>query len=96
MTVISFAHARGDRIAINAEIKAEILRRLYQSHPEGLGNEILDNHHGEEAVMDVLQDLEEHGLIHKGDVHMDAQGDRNLVLPIKLTSTGADAPNKDD
>ncbi|MGM3423932.1 hypothetical protein [Pseudomonas benzopyrenica] len=78
-------------MAINAELKAEILRRLYHSHPSGLGSEILDNHHGEDAVMDVLQDLQEHGLIDKGNVHVDAQGDRSLVLPIKLTSAGADA-----
>jgi hypothetical protein len=78
-------------MAINAELKAEILRRLYHSHPAGLGSEILDNHHGEEAVMDVLQDLQEHGLIHKGNVHAGAQGERSLVLPIKLTSAGADA-----
>lgn len=27
-------------MAINAELKAEILRRLYHSHPAGLGSEI--------------------------------------------------------
>ncbi|AXA66265.1 MULTISPECIES: hypothetical protein [Pseudomonas] len=78
-------------MAINAELKAEILRRLYHSHPAGLGNEILDNHHGDNAVMEVLHDLQEHGLIHKGNIHVGAQGERSLVLPIKLTSAGADA-----
>lgn len=78
-------------MAINAELKAEILRRLYHSHPAGLGNEILDNHHGDNAVMEVLHDLQEHGLIHKGNIHVGALGERSLVLPIKLTSAGADA-----
>lgn len=77
-------------MAINAELKAEILRRLYHSHPEGLGSEILDNHHGEDAVIDVLQDLQEHGLIQKGHLSVDTQGQRSLTPPVKLTSAGAD------
>ncbi|WP_278439826.1 hypothetical protein [Pseudomonas oryzihabitans] len=78
-------------MAINAELKAEILRRLYHSHPEGLGGEILDNHNGEEAVMDVLQDLQEHGLIQKGNLSIGSNGERSLAPPVKLTSAGADA-----
>lgn len=78
-------------MAINAELKAEILRRLLHSHPNGLGSEVLDNHHGEDAVVDVLEDLQDRGLIQKGNVYIGAQGDRSLVLPIKLTSAGVDA-----
>lgn len=77
-------------MATDAELKAEILRRLYHSHPEGLGNEILDNHYGEESVMDVLQDLQQHGPIQKGHLSVDTQGQRALTPPVKLTSAGAD------
>ncbi|MCO7593932.1 MULTISPECIES: hypothetical protein [Pseudomonas] len=78
----------------NDALRAEVLTRLFHAHPQGLGNELLDNYRGEKAVAGMLKTLQEQGLIQDGSVSVDAGHQISVNYPIKLSSAGVDAAKK--
>ncbi|HEK1009862.1 TPA: hypothetical protein SMP92_003145 [Pseudomonas putida] len=75
----------------NDSLRSEILTRLLHAHPHGLGKEVLDNYRGEKAVADVLNTLQQHGLIQDGSVVSDNDQPLSISYPIKLSAAGVEA-----
>jgi len=80
----------------NDALRSEILTRLLQAHPHGLGKKVLDNYRGEKAVAGMLKTLQEHGLIQDGSVAVDEEHQLSLSYPIKLSAAGVDAAKQAD
>jgi hypothetical protein len=72
-------------------LEEAVLTRLLNAHPHGLGSEILDNFQGEQAVFDMLEDLQARGLIQHGHVKTETTGKQSIDYPIKLSSAGVTA-----
>jgi hypothetical protein len=93
-SVSSFIAAEVDMSTDKAPEKAleeAVLTRLLNAHPHGLGSEILDNFQGEQAVFDMLEDLQARGLIQHGHVKTETTGKQSIDYPIKLSSAGVTA-----
>jgi hypothetical protein len=75
-------------MTIDRDLEKEVLTRLLNAHPAGLGKEVLDNYRGENAVADTLEYLQQGGLIHHGSVDSTSKAGRTLNYPIKLSSAG--------
>ncbi|WP_040263149.1 MULTISPECIES: hypothetical protein [Pseudomonas] len=73
---------------MQSELEKEVLTRLLNAHPKGLGSEILQDFHGAEQVELCIKDLRSRGLIHSPE-----EGSGKLVFPVKLSAAGVEAAN---